>query len=163
MDNSSDWLHNYIGIATHLGLRSGEMIGLKWSDIQGHTIKIQRTRDFNRDTKPKTASSNRKLALFESVVPFIDSQRRLSGDFEYIFIKKDGTPWDDTQWIAQSYWYPLLDKVGLKRRRLYEMRHTFATNMLNSGYFKVNDIAKMLGHTTTEYLFNVYSQYIESE
>lgn len=43
------------------------------------------------------------------------------------------------------------------------MRHTFATHMLNSGTFKVSDIAMMMGHTTTEYLFNVYSKYIESE
>lgn len=163
LDNSNGWLHNYIGIATHLGLRSGEIIALKWSDIRASSIKIRRTRDFNQDTVPKTASSVRELPLFKDVKPFFNSQRKISGEFEYIFIKKDGAPWADTQWISQGYWYPLLDEVGLKRRRLYEMRHTFATNMLNSGYFRVNDIAKMLGHTTTEYLFNVYSQYIESE
>ena len=54
-------------------------------------------------------------------------------------------------------------KLGLKKRRLYEMRHTFATNMLNSGCYKVTDISRMMGHTTTEYLFNVYSRYIKSE
>ena len=80
-----------------------------------------------------------------------------------MFVKTDGLPWSDTQWISKLYWHPLLDKLGLKRRRLYEMRHTFATNMLNSGHFKVTEIARMLGHTTTEYLFNVYSAYIESE
>jgi integrase len=87
----------------------------------------------------------------------------LTGYLEYLFVKKNQTPWSDTQWISQYYWYPLLKKLGLKERRMYEMRHTFATNMLNSNYFKVTDIAKMMGHSTTEHLFNVYSRYIEAE
>jgi len=157
------WLHNYIGMATHLGLRSGELLGLKWSDIDSKSISIQRTRDFSKDGTPKTCSSVRELPLFKSVKKFIHKQRLLTGDLEYVFVKTDKTPWSNTQWIAQGHWYPLLDRLGLKKRRLYEMRHTFATNMLNSGHYKVNDIARMMGHTTTEYLFNVYSRYIKSE
>lgn len=163
LDNTSGWFHNYIGLATHLGLRSGELLALKWIDIEDNHIKIRRTRDESRDTTPKTASSIRDLPMFESVKPFIESQRKLTGHLEYVFVKRGQVPWSDTQWISQLHWYPLLKKLGLKKRRMYEMRHTFATNMLNSGYFKVTDIARMMGHTTTEYLFNVYSRYIESE
>lgn len=163
LENTIGWFHNYIGLATHLGLRSGELIALKWIDISENTIHIRRTRDFNKDTLPKTKSSIRDLPIFESIKPFIESQHLITGHLEYVFVKKNQTHWSDTQWIAQSHWYPLLERLGLKKRRLYEMRHTFATNMLNSGHFKVTDIAKMMGHTTTEYLFNVYSKYIESE
>lgn len=163
LDATAGWFHNYIGLATHFGLRSGELLALKWIDVKEDHIKIRRTRDFNRDTAPKTASSIRDLPLFESVRPFIESQEGLTGHLEYVFVKGNQTPWSDTQWISQSYWYPLLKKLCLKKRRMYEMRHTFATNMLNSGFFKVTDIAKMMGHSTTEYLFNVYSRYIESE
>ena len=46
---------------------------------------------------------------------------------------------------------------------MYQMRHTYATSALDSGYFKVTEIAHLMGHTTTEYLFNVYSKFIESE
>lgn len=163
LDNSDGWFRNYIGIATSLGLRSGELLALKWIDIEENEILIRRTRDFNRDTTPKTESSVRNLPIFVSVKEFLESQKEISGKGEYVFVKTDGLPWSDTQWISKLYWHPLLDKLGLKRRRLYEMRHTFATNMLNSGHFKVTEIARMLGHTTTEYLFNVYSAYIESE
>ncbi|WP_164968593.1 site-specific integrase [Arcobacter sp. F155] len=163
LDNSFGWFHNYIGIATSLGLRSGELIALKWIDIGDKEIYIRRTRDFNQDTTPKTESSIRTLPMFAKVREFIDKQRKISGHSEYVFPRPNGLPWSDTQWIAQNHWYPLLKDLALKKRRLYEMRHTFATNMLNSGHFKVTEIARMLGHTTTEYLFNVYSAYIESE
>jgi len=163
LHNSEGWLHNYIGIATHLGLRSGELIALQWQHVKVDCIEVRWTRDYNKDTLPKTTSSIRDLPMFESIKPFIESQRQLTGTLKYVFVKRNQKPWSDTQWIAKSHWYPLLERLGLKKRRLYEMRHTFATNMLNSGHFKVNDIARMMGHTTTEYLFNVYSKYIESE
>ena len=163
LEYSEGWFRNYIGLATGLGLRSGEMISLKWIDISDTEIHIRRTRDFNRDTTPKTASSFRTLPLFNRLKEFIESQRKLTGHLEYVFNRPNELPWSDTQWICQLHWYPLLKKLGLKKRRLYEMRHTFATNMLNSGQFKVTEISRMLGHTTTEYLFNVYSAYIESE
>lgn len=163
LENSSGWFHNYIGVATSLGLRSGELIGLKWIDIDSNELHIRRTRDFNQDTDPKTQSSLRTLPLFQHTKTYIDAQRQLYGNSEYVFPRPNGLPWSDTHWIAQNHWYPLLDKLKLKKRRLYEMRHTFATNMLNSGQFKVTEISRMLGHTTTEYLFNVYSAYIESE
>lgn len=163
LEHSDGWLRNYIGIASHLGLRSGEMMGLKWNDITDSHIKIRRTRDRGRDTEPKTSSSIRDLPIFNSIKEFLDSQSKITGNMEYVFVSKFNEPWCHSGSICQYHWYPLLDKLGLKRRRIYELRHTFATNMLNSGYFKVTEIAHLMGHTTTEYLFNVYSKYIESE
>lgn len=160
---SSGWFRNYIGIASHLGLRSGELIGLKWADITETHITIQRTRDHGIDTEPKTISSQRELPLFHSVKEFIENQRTITGEQEYLFISYRKQPFANTGSICQHHWYPLLDQLNLPRRRLYELRHTFATNMLNSGHFKVTEIAHLMGHTTTEYLFNVYSKYIESE
>lgn len=163
LTNSDGWFRNYIGLAANLGLRSGEMIGLKWEDIDEHIIKIQRTRDRGKDTAPKTISSSREIPIFESIIEFIESQRRLTGNCEYVFISYRHQPFCSTGSICEYHWYPLLEKLNLSKRRLYELRHTFATNMLNSGYFKVTEIAHLMGHTTTEYLFNVYSKYIESE
>lgn len=163
LENTNGWFHNYIGIASHLGLRSGEMIGLKWCDVTNTHIQIRRTRDNNVDTPPKTQSSMRDLPIFDSVRPFIELQRSITGDKEYLFYSYRNLPYANTGALNQHHWYPLLDKLGLKRRRIYELRHTFATNMLNSGYFKVTEIAHLMGHTTTEYLFNVYSRYIQSE
>lgn len=48
-------------------------------------------------------------------------------------------------------------------RRLYDFRHTFATNMLGSGQFSAMQIARWLGHTNTQMLFTTYARYIKSE
>ncbi|MGM0519093.1 MAG: site-specific integrase [Campylobacterota bacterium] len=163
LDNGTGWFHNYIGVATGLGLRNGELIALKWIDINESESIVRRTRDFNKDTTPKTQRSIRSLPLFSNIKIYLESQRQISKHLEYVFPRPNGLPWSDTQWIAQNHWYPLLYNLGFKRRRQYEMRYTFAINMLNSGHFKVTEISKMLGHTATEYLFNVYSAYIDSE
>lgn len=163
LDSSDGWFRNYIGLASYLGLRSGELIGLKWSDINQTHIKIQRTRDRGRNTMPKTSSSVRELPIFELVKEFIENQRQITGDHEYVFISYRNQPFCHSGCICQYHWYPLLEKLKLPKRRIYELRHTFATNMLNSGYFKVTEIAHLMGHTTTQYLFNVYSKFIESE
>ncbi|TLP36156.1 tyrosine-type recombinase/integrase [Arcobacter arenosus] len=163
LENTTGWLHNYIGLASHTGLRSGEMLALKWSNIDDKYIYIRATRDRGIDTEPKTVSSVRDIPIFDTVRGFIQKQRELTGHLEYVFNSKLDEPWCHTGSICEFHWYPLLDRLGLKRRRIYELRHTFATNMLNSGYFKVTEIAHLMGHTTTEYLFNVYSKFIESE
>lgn len=163
LDNSEGWLHNYIGLASHTGLRSGELLGLKWEDIDNDYIYIRRTRDRGIDTSPKTESSVRDIPIFNSIRKFIEDQRTITGNLEYIFVSSHHKPWCSTGSICEFHWYPLLRRLDLKPRRIYELRHTFATNMLNSGFFKVTEIAHLMGHTTTEYLFNVYSKYIESE
>ena len=53
----------------------------------------------------------------------------------------------------------MLDYLGLKRRRLYETRHTAATLWMAAGE-NPEWIAKQLGHVNTEMLFKVYSRYV---
>lgn len=115
LENSEGWLKNYIAFAVYTGLRSGELIGLKWKDIGSRVIQVRRTRDFNTDTVPKTLSSIRDIPLFEVLKVYITSQRQITGSQVYVFVKRDGSPWSDTQNISQRYWYPLLERVGLKK------------------------------------------------
>ena len=56
-------------------------------------------------------------------------------------------------------WYTALEKAGLKRRDLYNTRHTFATHALASGE-DPGWVAKMLGHTTLLMLMTRYYRYI---
>lgn len=72
-------------------------------------------------------------------------------------------PYNTSQKIMEFQWAPLLRSQGLFHRRMYELRHTFATNMLNSGKFSAMQIAKWLGHTNTQMLFTTYARHIQSE
>jgi integrase len=56
-------------------------------------------------------------------------RKRRMGKLEYVFLNNHGRPLSVTS-VYLHNWLPALDKAGLKRRRLYETRHTFATLML---------------------------------
>lgn len=61
--------------------------------------------------------------------------------------------------VTKRVWYPLLRYLGLEKRRPYQTRHTAATLLLASGE-NPEWVARVLGHTSTEMLFKVYSRYI---
>jgi integrase len=56
-----------------------------------------------------------------------------------------------------------LKECELDYRRMYEMRHTCATNLLMSGQYSVNEIASILGHSTPQMLFERYTRNISAE
>lgn len=56
--------------------------------------------------------------------------------------------------LRDRVWYPTLTKAGLRRRIVYQTRHTFASNALAAGEAP-SWVAAMLGHTSPEMLFSV--------
>jgi integrase len=61
--------------------------------------------------------------------------------------------------LRARVWYPTLAKASLRRRDLYNTRHTFATHALASGE-DPGWVAKMLGHTTLTMLMTRYYRYV---
>ena len=61
--------------------------------------------------------------------------------------------------LRDHAWYPTLKKAELRRRTMYQTRHTFASNALAAGEAP-SWVAAMLGHTTPEMLFTVYARFI---
>lgn len=60
-------------------------------------------------------------------------------------------------------WIRLLEKAGVEYRNIYNTRHTFVTAMLNSGRYKVMDIARIVGHTSPRMILITYPGYIGEE
>ncbi len=61
--------------------------------------------------------------------------------------------------LRDRVWYPTLTKAGLRRRIMYQTRHTLASSALAAGEAP-SWIAAMLGHTSPEMLFSVYARFI---
>ena len=76
----------------------------------------------------------------------------------YVFVSKEGNIVDIGN-LRKWTWYPTLESVELKRRTMYQARHTFATLMLSAGE-NPNWVARMMGHTSVEMLFKKYSGFI---
>ncbi len=162
---STGWRRNYYAIAFFTGMRSGEIIALKWSDIDfiRRTIYVQRTRRKGIETTPKTLSSVRVVPIFDDLLPFLENQYKYTGSKNsYVFLNGD-YPYRDTNSCLDRPWRSLLKRLKIPYRRLYNTQHTFATLMLNSNKFTKNQISMILGHSNNQMLFQTYAGFIESE
>jgi integrase len=159
METEDTQLRDMIGVMIFTGMRIGEMIGLKWSDIDfnEYIISINRTRTHGFEQTPKTRSSKRVIDLLPQVEQFL-----IKKDLrEYVFYKKDGKPYAGS-FDLQSRWEKLLDKKGIKKRSMYNLRHTFASQMLMNGE-EILWVSKMLGHKSAGTTLAYYSRYIRKK
>ena len=151
----------YLTLRLLTGLRTGEADGLQWQDVDfgAGTFQVQRTHSRNGDGGTKTEGSRRTIPLVPQVRAALESQRaRAVEGCPWVFHTLHGNPIDAVN-FTNRIWYPLLRNLGLKPRPPYQMRHTAATLMLAAGE-NPEWVANVLGHSTTEMLFRVYSRFV---
>jgi integrase len=83
---------------------------------------------------------------------------RSGGGGEYLFINVCGGPVDLKNFTSRV-WHPLLRQLGIRARKFYCARHTYASLMLGAGENPAW-IARQMGHETVEVLFRVYGHLI---
>ena len=160
LDNTEGWFKHYLAIAFYTGMRTGEIIGLKWEDIDWNeqTILVRRSRIRGEIDTTKTGKS-RIVPLFDALLPYLKERYRDNG-LRHGFLFEDAS---DASAVARHKWKPLLKRLGIPYRRLYNTRHSFATEMLKSGLLSPFEIAKLLGHSSTQMLFQTYAKFIRTE
>ena len=158
--NADEMFKNYIGIALYTGMRNGEILGLMHSDILEDRICVRRSISKGKITSPKTMGSVRDVPILKAVRPFLESQKRLSKTL-HLFDHKNTFISDANFFRAR--WSSLVKTCGFEYRKLYSTRHTFITAMLNSGKFKIMEIAAIVGHTSPEMIMKNYTGFIKSE
>jgi len=151
---------NYYAVRFFTGMRTGEIDGLKWEyvDFDRKIIQIRETFVKGEMTYTKTDGSQRDILMSQPVLDALRRQHEVSGHCTWVFCNQSGQPLNHKN-ISSRVWYPILDHLGLKRRRPYQTRHTAATLWLAAGE-NPEWIARQMGHTTTEMLFRVYSRYV---
>ena len=154
------------------GLRRGEALSLRWSDIDllGAQLSVSRTMQFlhNEITfkQPKTASSCRQIALSPSTCVVLrvhrEEQDRIrqyrglspAGDNDLVFCHSDGTPYLPR--TISHCWDKLTHRCGLDGIRLHDARHSHATLMLKNGT-SPKVIQERLGHSSFSTTMNLYA------
>jgi len=155
----------YFALGFFTGMRTGEIIGLKWIDIDfdERIIKVRRSIRQGVESLPKTKNSIRDIDIIDALYPYLLQHRELSGkDSEYVFETRAGRPFTTSDKISSWYWKPTLKKLGIEYRNLYQMRHTFASMMIGNGE-DILWVSNMLGHKDSSTTLQVYSRYVKSK
>ena len=145
------------------GLRSGEVFGLHWRnvDLASSTIKVSESRVLGRQKQTTKTNTSRIVNLNSKALAAIQAQRPLTQmqDAEVFKHPRYGTGWTKERGFRLTYWIPALKALGIRYRRPYDMRHTYATAMLMAG---VNPAlgAKQMGHGIDIFL-KTYSKWID--
>ena len=117
------------------GLRSGEIIGLRWEDVNfsKKEIHIKRAIRMGTISTPKTKNSIRTIDILDNLLPHLKEQFKLTGKKKsYVFLNKDDEHYYDIKRIRDSKWKNLLKECDIEYRTIYQMRHTFATIMIEN-------------------------------
>lgn len=160
-----DRIHAYFLFAFYTGMRPEEMIALQWCDIDWRMEKVRVSRVKTFHGAERKGSKTHKERDVDLVDQSIEALRLIkpytSMKNEYIFENPNtGKPWADEQQQRNNYWKPALKRLGIRYRRPYNTRHTYATVALMAGV-KPAYIAQQLGHANSKMVHEVYARWIE--
>lgn len=150
-------------LAVTTGMRIGEILGLCWADVQleDAVLKVRQqvtqTRGGLTVSEPKTKAGRRIILLPRLAVQALKQHQDQQGrpTEGLIFHTSKGTAIYRTNFYKRS-WYPVLDRAGIPRIRLHDLRHSAATLLLAEGIHpKV--VAERLGHSRVSTTLDIYS------
>ena len=157
-----EW-RNYFIVRFFTGLRSGELHGLRWHNIdfeRDHILIRETLVDGQIQEGGKTYDACRDVPMLPLVREALLAQREDTPEHvEWVFHTSHYQPVNTGNFTARV-WKPLLGYLGLRYRRPYQSRHTTATLLLAAGE-NPEWIARLMGHANTEMLFTRYSRYVQ--
>ena len=165
-------------VAVHTGLRQGELLGLKWTDVdlEGRRLSVRRAlkvTDHGLDFgPPKNKASRRSLPLSKTAVAALRAHRTrrneerlrvgdLWQDHDLVFPNRVGKPLDHNNLYYREY-KKLLQRAGLGDGgfTFHSLRHTFATELFRQRkHPKV--VQSLLGHSSITQTMDTYSHLLD--
>jgi integrase len=164
IDNSNKWFASFLTVAFFTGMRTGELMALKWDDIDFNSEKIIVRQTMSHGSIGSTKSGkSRKIDMLSPVLQALKDKFRENGlSSEFIFTSRKGTPYTFSSALYTTFWKPLLKRCGMAHKVMYNTRHTFASLMLLNGE-DVLWVSKMLGHSNVSTTMRYYIKFIEEK
>ncbi|SFK76293.1 Site-specific recombinase XerD [Paenibacillus sp. 1_12] len=156
-------------LAIHSGMRMGEILGLRFCDVDLTNMKINIRNILNFKNQlqagTKTNAGNRSISISDFVVKQLEIRRQnmlkekaAAGDDyddkDFVVSTKYGTPYSKA--MCDAVWRRLLKKSKLKRIRFHDLRHTCASLLL-SLEIHPKVVQELLGHSSIQITLDLYS------
>lgn len=158
------------------GLRTGELVGLKWYDIDfgKRTVTISRTMEYRykvgewRVGPPKSKSGYRTIPLTDEAIRILKDQKEKNSKIKVIniewrdqvFLSRKGEPVKNSTYDTALF--KICDKAEIRKFCMHILRHTFATRCIEGGMIP-KTLQKILGHSNIEITMNLYVDATEEE
>ena len=158
------------------GLRTGELVGLKWEDIDfsKKAIRIQRSMEYRysvgewRIGEPKSKAGYRTIPLTDEAIRILTEQKEKNKNikkiqeewYEFIFLSRKGEPVKNSAYDTALF--KICDKAKINRFSMHVLRHTFATRCIEGGMMP-KTLQKILGHSNIGITMNLYVHITEDE
>jgi len=157
---------NLFQFAFWTGLRTSELVALRWDDIDWlrRIARISRAKTQAADEAEgtKTRKGTRDVKLLEPAIEALEAQKEYSfaAGGEVFLNPRTMEAWDGDQPIRQGAWIYALRKAGVRYRRQYQTRHTYASMMLTAGESPVW-LANQMGHSDLTMIARTYGRWID--
>jgi integrase len=140
------------------GMREGELLGLKWSDINwfSRQVEVNRTYNHGQFYKPKSKTSRRKIDMAPELVGELKKWKLACppSDLDLVFPSEAGTPSDAANMLKRRF-FPALKRAKLPRIRFHDLRHTFAALVWDQTK-DLKYLQTQLGHSSVQMTLDIY-------
>lgn len=140
LDSSADHLKPIIITALNTGMRKGELISLKWKNIDFDNGLITVRKEVSKSNKP------RKIPLNSKLRQVLLEQKLKTGFNEYVFLNPSGDPYTRHDSLKRSF-EGACSRANINGLRFHDLRHTAATRMVEAGV-NIVAVSRILGHAS---------------
>ena len=160
--------HPLILTLARTGIRFGEVLGLQWKDIdfKGRFITIERSLSKGRVETPKSGQA-RKVDMSQQLANTLwelkhhrkveTLKRGWARMPEWVFVTMTGEPYHES--YVRRVFYKALKKASLRKIRIHDLRHTYATLRISKGD-NLADVSKQLGHHSVKFTMDIYYHWV---
>lgn len=167
---------NQFALMLQTGLRAGEMIGLKWEDVdfKNKILKVRRTTEYSYSLQkwitgtPKSKTSKRDIPLTEEAITILKRQKEKVKGYkvvnmehkDLVFINENGEPTKHNSY--DSVIRSICNRAGIRHFSMHVLRHTFATRCIEGG-MRPKTLQMILGHSNISMTMDLYVHVTDNE